>query len=181
MRIFALGIMAASSHVAVVRRDFVPSQMCSSPGVHKSLGALILLTADVVALWVASGDEYSGTLEDLNVGEVYALPWITRCGAARAHLTGATPTMRMGWKLTQSKPRCLLVVTPQFMSGHMSLVQCRHVENHCPLCLVLCPIQFDQIYGRSYTHRYYHRSQELSLFVVVSQVRYTPWSLMYSL
>jgi len=49
------------------------------------------LTADVVALWVASSDEYGGTLEDVNVGGVYALPWIIRRGAAGVHLTGAAP------------------------------------------------------------------------------------------
>jgi len=31
-------------------------------------------TPDVVRLWVASGDEYGGTLEDVNAGEVYAPP-----------------------------------------------------------------------------------------------------------
>ena len=39
----------------------------------------------------ASGDEYSGTLEDVTMGGVYALPWIIRCGAAGVHLTGAAP------------------------------------------------------------------------------------------
>jgi len=38
---------------------------------------------------VASGDEYGGTLEDVNIGGVYALPWIIRCGAARVRLTRA--------------------------------------------------------------------------------------------
>jgi len=31
-------------------------------------------TPDVVGLWVASGDEYGGTLEDMNAGGVYAPP-----------------------------------------------------------------------------------------------------------
>ena len=53
------------------------------------MGGLELLTADVVALWVASGDEYGGTLEDVNVGGVYALPWIIRRRAAGVPLTGA--------------------------------------------------------------------------------------------
>jgi len=65
--------------------------MCSCRGVLKSPGGLELLAADVVALWVACGDEYGGTLEDLNVGGVYALPWIIRRGAARVRLTGAAP------------------------------------------------------------------------------------------
>ena len=38
---------------------------------------------------MASGDEYGGTLEDVNIGGVYALPWIIRCGAARVRLTRA--------------------------------------------------------------------------------------------
>jgi len=65
--------------------------MCSCRGVLGSAGGLELLTADVVALWVASGDEYGGTLEDVNVGGVYALPWIIRRGAAEVRLTGAAP------------------------------------------------------------------------------------------
>jgi len=44
-----------------------------------------------VALWVASGDEYGGTLKDVKVGGVYALPWIIRHGAASVHMTGAAP------------------------------------------------------------------------------------------
>jgi len=38
------------------------------------VGGLELRTPDVVGLWVASGDEYGGTLEDVNAGEVYAPP-----------------------------------------------------------------------------------------------------------
>ena len=45
----------------------------------------------VVALWVASGDEYGSTLEDVKVGGVYALPWIIRRGAVRVRRTGAAP------------------------------------------------------------------------------------------
>ena len=91
MRILARAITAASAPVAVFRRELVPGQMCSCCGVLKSRGGLELLAADVVALWVASGDEYGGTLEDVNVGGVYALPWIIRRGAARVRLTGAAP------------------------------------------------------------------------------------------
>ena len=40
---------------------------------------------------MASGDEYGGTLEDVNVGGVYALPWIIRRGEAGVRLTGAAP------------------------------------------------------------------------------------------
>ena len=44
-----------------------------------------------MAQFLASGDEYGGTLEDVNVGGVYALPWIIRHGAAGVRLTGAVP------------------------------------------------------------------------------------------
>jgi len=44
-----------------------------------------------VTLWVASSDEYGGTLEDVNVGGVYTLPWIIRLGAGGVRLTGAAP------------------------------------------------------------------------------------------
>jgi len=67
MRILARAITAASAPVAVYRRELVPGQICSCGGLLKSLGGLELLAADVVALWVASGDEYGGTLEDVNV------------------------------------------------------------------------------------------------------------------
>ena len=65
--------------------------MCSCLGLLGSAGGVELLTADVVALWVASGDEYRGTLKDVNVCGVYALPWIIRSGAAGVCLTGAAP------------------------------------------------------------------------------------------
>jgi len=65
--------------------------MCSCRGVLGPAGGLELLTADVVALWVASSDEYGGTLEDVNVGGVYALPWIIHSGGAGVRLTGAAP------------------------------------------------------------------------------------------
>jgi len=41
-----------------------------------------------VALWVASGDEYSGTLKDVNFGAVSGLPCIIHHGAAGVCLTG---------------------------------------------------------------------------------------------
>ena len=149
MRILARAITAASAPVAVFRRELVPGQMCSCRGVLKSPGGLELLAADVVALWVASGDEYGGTLEDVNVGRVYALPWIIRGGAAGVRLTGAAPSIRRWWKLAQSKPGSLLVVFEQFVSADESLVQCRHLEYYCLLRLVLCLIQFDQISASS--------------------------------
>jgi hypothetical protein len=92
MRVLARAITAASAPVAVFRRELVPGQMmCSCRGVLESPGGLELLAADVVALWVASGDEYGGTLEDVNAGGVYALPWIIRRGAAGVRLNGAAP------------------------------------------------------------------------------------------
>ena len=91
MRVLARAITAASAPVAIFRRELVPGQMRSCRGVLGSPGGLELLTPDVVALWVASGDEYGGTLEEVNVGGVYALPWIIRRGAAGVRLTGAAP------------------------------------------------------------------------------------------
>ena len=91
MRVLARVIPSALAPMAIFRRDLVPGKMCSCRGVLGSAGGLELLTADVVALWVASGDEYGGTLEDVNVGGVYALPWIIRRGAAGVRLTGAAP------------------------------------------------------------------------------------------
>ena len=73
MRVLARAITSASAPMAVVRRDLVPGKMCSCRGILGSAGGLELLTADVVALRVASGDEYGGTLEDVNFGGVYAL------------------------------------------------------------------------------------------------------------
>jgi len=83
-------------------------------------------------------------------------------------------------KLAQLKPGYLLVVCLQFVIGDETLIQCRHPGHHCLLLLVLCPIQFNQICGRSGTRRGSHRSDELLLFVVVHlvplQVHYTRWS-----
>jgi len=84
-------ITTASAPMAIFRRDLVPGKMCSCRGVLGSAGGLELLTADVVALLVAIGDEYGGTLEHVNVGGVYALPWIIRRGAVGVRLTGAAP------------------------------------------------------------------------------------------
>jgi len=91
MIVLARVITSASAPMAIFRRDLVRGKMCSCCGVLGSAGGLELLTADVVTLWVASGDEYGGTLEDVNVGGVYALPWIIHRGAAGVPLTGAAP------------------------------------------------------------------------------------------
>jgi len=91
MRVLARVITAASAPVAIFRCELVPGKMGACCGVLGSPGGLELLTPDVVTLWVASGDEYGGKLEDVNVGRVYALPWIIRCGATRVRLTGAAP------------------------------------------------------------------------------------------
>jgi len=91
MRVLARVITSASAPMAIFRRHLVPGKMCSCRGVLGSVGELELVTADIVALWVASRDEYGATLEDVNVGGVYALPWIIRRGAAGVRLTGAAP------------------------------------------------------------------------------------------
>jgi len=70
MRVLARVITAASAPVAMFRRELVRGQMCSCCGVLGSLGGHELLTPAVVTPWVASGDEYSGSLEDVNVGGV---------------------------------------------------------------------------------------------------------------
>ena len=44
-----------------------------------------------MALWVASGHENRGTLEDVNVCGVYGLPWIICLEAAGVRLTGVAP------------------------------------------------------------------------------------------
>jgi len=91
IRVLARVIRAASAPVAIFRRELVPGQMCSCCSILGSPGGLELRTRDLVTLRVASGDEYGGTLEDVNVGGVYALPWIIRRGAAGVRLTGAAP------------------------------------------------------------------------------------------
>jgi len=70
-------------------------------------------------------------------------------------------------KLAPLKLGYLLVFCLQFMIGDETLIQSRYPEHHCLLHLVLCLIQFHQICGSSGTHGCSHRSDELSLFVVV--------------
>jgi len=91
MRVLARVITSAWAPMAILRRDLVPGKMSSCHGVLGSAGGLDLLTAEVVVLWVASGDEYGGTLKDVEVGGVYPVPWIIRRGAAGVCLTGAAP------------------------------------------------------------------------------------------
>jgi len=91
MRVLAPVITSASAPMALFRRDLVPRKMSSSCGIHRSVERLEVLTADVVGPWVASGDKYSGILEDVNIGGRYALPWIIHRGAAVVGLTGAGP------------------------------------------------------------------------------------------
>jgi len=83
-------------------------------------------------------------------------------------------------KLALLKPGYLLVICLQSMIGNVTLIQCRHLGHHCLLRLVLCPIQFHLICGSSSGHCCSHRSDELSLFVVMHlalpQVHYMPWS-----
>ena len=91
IRLLAGIITAAAAPISIFCRDLVPGKVCSCHSVLRSAGALKLQRTDVVAVWVASGDEYGGTLEDVNIGRVYALPWIIRGGAARVGLTGTAP------------------------------------------------------------------------------------------
>jgi len=91
MRVLASVIMSASAPMAIFHRDLVCGKMSSCRAVLGWAGGLELLTADLVALWVASSDVYGGTLEDVNVGGVYALPWIICRGAAGVGLTGTAP------------------------------------------------------------------------------------------
>jgi len=100
MSVLARVITSGSAPMAIFRRDKVPGKMGACPGVLGSAGGLQLLTADVVALWVASGDEYGGTLEDVNIGGVYALPWIIHGGAAGMRLTGAAPC---DWEVVETR------------------------------------------------------------------------------
>jgi len=88
MRVLARIITAALAPVAIFCSGLVPGQMCSCCGVLTSLQGLELLTPDIVTLWVASGDAYGCTLEDVNVGGVYAVPWIIRRGADGVRPTG---------------------------------------------------------------------------------------------
>jgi len=91
MRVLAHIIRAASAPVVIFRRELVRGQMCSCCSIVGSPGGLELRTPDVVTLGVASGNEYGGTLVDVNGGGVYALPWIIGRGAAGGRLTGAAP------------------------------------------------------------------------------------------
>jgi len=83
--------MSVLALVAIFHRNLVHGKICSCCGLLRSLRGLQPLTVHVVALWVASGNEYSGTLADENVSGVYALPWIIHHGAAGVRLTGAAP------------------------------------------------------------------------------------------
>jgi len=84
-------ITAASAPVTIFRRQLVPGQMCLCCGVLASPGGLELPTPDVVTLRVASRDECGGTLQDVNLGGVYAVPWIIRRGGAGVCLTVTGP------------------------------------------------------------------------------------------
>jgi len=156
MRALARLIMFASAPMAIFRRDLVPGKMCSCHGVLESAGGLELLTADIVELWVASGKEYSGTLEDVNVGGVYALPWIIRHGVSGVRLTGAAP----------SDPEVVetrTVETGLFACCLSAVLARRRVSravSSSEILLssvsVLCLIQFDQICASSRTHHSYN-------------------------
>ena len=89
MRALARVTTAASTPVAVFRRDGVFSKMCSLCGVLDPPAGLELLSPDVVTLRVASGDGYRATLDDRSTGGVYALLGTTRPRAAGVRLTRA--------------------------------------------------------------------------------------------
>jgi len=63
--------------------------MASAGGVLDLPAGLELLTSDVVALSVASGDEYRATLDDGSTAGVYALPGVIRPRAGGIGLTSA--------------------------------------------------------------------------------------------
>jgi len=63
--------------------------MSSECGVVDSLAGLELLTPELVALSVASRDEYRATLDDQSTRGVYALPGVIRPRAGGVHLTSA--------------------------------------------------------------------------------------------
>ena len=94
--------------------------MCSSHGVLRLAGGLALQTTDIVVLWVASGDEYGGTLEDVNVGEVYAQLWSIRRRAAGVRLTGTAH-----WDLEVMETR--IVETLLFACRVSTVRKCRRV------------------------------------------------------
>ena len=71
MRVLTKAIMSVLALVAIFHRNLVHGKICSCCGVLGSLRGLQPLTVHVVALWVASGNESSGTLEDVNVSGVY--------------------------------------------------------------------------------------------------------------
>ena len=83
MRALACITPASSTSLGVLRPDWVHTQMSSECGVPDSPAGLELLTPDLVALRVASGDEYRPTLDDESTGGVNAL-----LGAIRTRIPG---------------------------------------------------------------------------------------------
>jgi len=94
MRPLARVPIAASTPVLVFRRDWVPSQISSQCGVLYSPTGLEHLTDDVVAVSLASGDDYRATLDDGSTGGVYPLPGVIRPRAAGVCLTSAASRER---------------------------------------------------------------------------------------
>jgi len=90
MRAEACVTTAASTALAVFRPDWVPGQISSKCWIRDSQAGLELLTPDVVALCVSSGDEYRATLDDGSSGRVYPLPGVIRTRDAAVRLTSAT-------------------------------------------------------------------------------------------
>jgi len=82
MRALARVTTAPSTPLAVFHRNWVPGQMSSECGVLDSPAGLELLTPDVVAPCVASGDQYRATLDEGSTGGVNALSGVIRPRAA---------------------------------------------------------------------------------------------------
>jgi len=91
MKVLTHVITSAAAPMATFHCDLVSGKMYSCRGVLGAVGGHELLTADVVELWVASGGEYGGTQNDVNVSGVYASPWIIRRGAPGVRITCAAP------------------------------------------------------------------------------------------
>jgi len=89
MRAWAPVTTSVSTPLAVLCRDWVPGQMSSECDLLDSPAGLELLTPEIVALGVASRDEYRATLDDGSTGGVYALPGVIRPRAVGLRLTSA--------------------------------------------------------------------------------------------
>jgi len=122
MRVLARVTTAGNTPLVVFRRDWVPGQMSSDRGVLDWPAGRELLTRDVVALCVASGDQYRATLDHGSPGGVYTLPGVIHPPAAGVRLTSAASCDPWWLKLAPSIPDCLFV-RPLFVTGDPVLLQ----------------------------------------------------------